>query len=568
MRGSLARWLLGLSVWLLAPAVFAAEPRFELTLLDTPTSDPSIATVVEGKLDSHFQPFKYSDVRVRTGVFWLKMRSLDAFHPAGLPVVIFRKSRMTELEIFAVRGGRATPLSRAVEFPEFGGLQDAVFVVPEGLSSGESLYARLYEPHSHSRNELGFSAGTLQAILARSAEHGRMIALAFGALLAMAFTALLMWLVLSDRLLILYATLFAFQSLYIAYLSGQGFEWPLLSYARGLTSFSPPVLTFAWNVPVSLTGAIACLFIRDIAELRHFSPKVYAAFGWFAVAFVLSAISNLAKLVGFGVQVTVAGNLLFIASGIFALSVAFLAWRRGNRAAGSFLVAWGLLESFTIGTAVYMIFATTDEAEHLLYYGLPLSMVAAAVLIALGLADRIRDQRHALSDAERRAQTDPLTGVLNRRSLIERLESACLRSQSRGLPIALLFIDLDHFKQINDTYGHVAGDACLAAIISPIQAELRQSDVIGRYGGEEFIVILSSADLAAAHPIAERICRRVSDVRVEGFGKPIRLTCSIGVASSDTLGVWGEHLIAQADAAVYAAKRMGRNCVHAARMAA
>jgi diguanylate cyclase (GGDEF)-like protein len=158
--------------------------------------------------------------------------------------------------------------------------------------------------------------------------------------------------------------------------------------------------------------------------------------------------------------------------------------------------------------------------------------------------------------------------VLNRRSLIERLESACKRAQTRGLPIALLFIDLDHFKQINDTYGHVAGDACLGAIIPPIQAELRQSDVIGRYGGEEFIVILSSADLAAAHPIAERICKRVSDVRVDGFGKPIRLTCSIGVASSDTLGVWGEHLIAQADAAVYAAKRMGRNCVHAARMAA
>ena len=130
----------------------------------------------------------------------------------------------------------------------------------------------------------------------------------------------------------------------------------------------------------------------------------------------------------------------------------------------------------------------------LLYYGLPLSMVAAAVLIALGVADRLRDQRLALTDAERRAQTDALTGVLNRRSLLERLDGACLRARARGLPIALLFIDLDHFKQINDSYGHPAGDACLAAIIGPIQAELRQSDVIGRYGGEEFVVILSSAE--------------------------------------------------------------------------
>ena len=215
--------------------------------------------------------------------------------------------------------------------------------------------------------------------------------------------------------------------------------------------------------------------------------------------------------------------------------------------------------------AVRFLFTPSADSSPLLYYyGLPLSMVAAAVLIALGVADRLRAQRLALSDAERRAQTDPLTGVLNRRSLIERLDAACLRARARGLPISLLFIDLDHFKQINDSFGHQAGDACLRAIIDPIHAELRQSDVIGRYGGEEFVVILSSADAAAAGPIAQRILERVAGVSVNGFGKPIRLTCSIGVASSDTLGVWGEHLIAQADAAVYVAKRQGRNQVQVA----
>jgi len=244
--------------------------------------------------------------------------------------------------------------------------------------------------------------------------------------------------------------------------------------------------------------------------------------------------------------------------------VAFLAWRRGSRAAGWFLVAWTLLEAFTIATAVRLLFTEPEGAEALLYYGLPLSMVAAAVFIALGVADRLREQRLALTEAERRAQIDPLTGVLNRRSIVERLDAACSRARARGLPIALLFIDLDHFKEINDTFGHAAGDACLGAIIGPIQAELRQSDVIGRYGGEEFVVILSSADAAAARPIAERILDRVADVQVQGFGEPIRLTCSIGVAASDTLGVWGEHLIARADAAVYSAKRSGRNQVQVA----
>jgi two-component system, sensor histidine kinase LadS len=419
------------------------------------------------------------------------------------------------------------------------------------------LYVHINVPGSESE-PVSFASSTLDRTLARGAEHARMIALVFGALMTVALAALLIWFVLAEQLFILYATMFFLQALYITYLSGQGFDWPWLSFARPLTSF-------AWNVPVSLSGAVACLFTREIADLRHFSPRIYAMFGWFAVAFLFVTIANLAKLIGFGMWVTALGNLLFITLAVFTMVVAFLAWRRGNRAAGWFMIAWALLEGFTMTAAVRFLFtASVDSSPLLYYYGLPLSMVAAAVLIALGVADRLRAQRLALTEAERRAQIDPLTGVLNRRSLIERLDAACLRARARGLPISLLFIDLDHFKEINDSFGHPAGDACLRAIIDPIHAELRQSDVIGRYGGEEFVVILSSADAAAANPIAQRILERVADVRVEGFGNPIRLTCSIGIAASDTLGVWGEHLIAQADAAVYLAKRLGRNQVQMA----
>ena len=383
-----------------------------------------------------------------------------------------------------------------------------------------------------------------------------MIALTFGALMSVSLAGLLIWFVLKDPLFILYATMFALQALYVTFISGQGFDWPLLSYGANLDAF-------AWNVPVALSGAVACLFTREIADLKRFSPRIYKAFGWFAVAFVLLAAANLAEFVGLLNVVNVIGNVMFIVAPIFTVIVCFMAWRRGNRAAGWFLIAWCLLEGFTIAAAVRSL-ASSPDSDGLFYYGLPLSMVAASILVALGVADRLRAQRVALSDAERRAQTDPLTGVLNRRSQIERLDAACARAKARGLPIALLFIDLDHFKQINDTFGHQAGDACLCAIIEPIHAELRQSDVIGRYGGEEFVVILSSADAAAATPIAQRIVERVADVRVTGFGEPISVTCSIGIAASDTLGIWGEPLLAQADAAVYVAKRSGRNQIHLA----
>jgi diguanylate cyclase (GGDEF)-like protein len=550
-------WLLG-AIAGLAPAIAAAAaPVFEVQVLDASVPSPAQAAVTDGSLDSFFGPFSYRETRRHGGAFWLRLQSVDSFTPPGVAALIVRKGRHLTVQPFVVRAGESTPLPRAVQLPEFAGAHDAVFVLPDGLAAGQPLYVRVTASGARGAEELSFSGSTLEQALARGAAHARMIALAFGAMMAMALAALLIWLVLSDKLFVLYATLFALQALYVAYFSGEAFDWPLFSYALRFPSN-------AWTVPAALSGAVACLFVREIADLRHFSRRVYDVFGWLAVAFVVLAFANLAELAGLGAAVAALGNVIFVGAAVFTLVVAFLAWRRGNRAAGWFLIAWGLLEAMTIVTAASLLLAEAGEADRLLYYALPMSMVAAAILIALGVADRLREQRVALTEAERRARIDPLTGVLNRRSLIERLEAACLRARARGLPIALLFIDLDHFKEINDSRGHPAGDACLAAIIGPIQAELRQSDVVGRYGGEEFVVILSSADVAAARPIAERIRARVADVKVDGFGEPIRLTCSIGVAASDTLNVWGEHLIARADAAVYAAKRSGRNSVQVA----
>lgn len=538
---------------------FAADAAaFDVQLLEAPVA--SASAVTSGSLDGQFRQWNYREARQRNAEFWLKLTATAGFDSDGTAALIVRKGRHLQTQFFLTRTGAALELRPAAELPQFRGVHDLVFALPQALAPGETLYAH-FVASGRGSETLEFSVAPLDQVLARGATHARMIALAFGALLAVSLAALLLWFVLRDKLFIMYATLFSLQALYICYLSGQGFDWPLLSLAGPLTSH-------AWNVPAALSGAVACLFAREIADLQRFSPRVYTFMGWLAITFVVLAFSNAAQLVGLGPAIAAIGNLIFLGTAVFTLIVALLAWRRGNRAAGWFLLAWILLEAFTITTSLRLLFTDVARADYLLYYGLPLSMVAAAILIALGVADRLREQRLALSDAERRAQTDPLTGVLNRRSLIERLDAACLRAQARGLPISLLFIDLDHFKEINDTHGHLAGDACLAAIIAPIQSELRQSDVIGRYGGEEFVVVLSSADAAAAQPIAERIRDRVAALRLEGFGTPIHVTCSIGIAASDALGVWGEQLIARADAAVYAAKRAGRNRVLFAEAAA
>jgi diguanylate cyclase (GGDEF)-like protein len=562
VRGLFAACIAALIASLASTAAIAAESTFDITVLNpaalNPAAvNPTVGAVTSGSLDDEFAALASNKPRRSVTAYWLKLKSTQNLASAGIPVVVMHAARQTHADLYAVRAGAPALLQQATQLPGFRGTQDTVFILGADQGVGQTLYAHIDFAGSES-DQVSFANSTLGNTLERGAEHARMIALTVGALIAVSLAALLIWFVLKDQLFILYATLFFLHALYMAYLSGQGFDWPWLSFARPLTSF-------AWNVPVGLSGAVACLFTREIADLKHFSPRIYDMFGWFAAAFVAITIANVAKIVGFGMLVNALGNLMFITAAVFTLVVAFLAWRRGNRAAGWFLIAWALLEGFAMTAAVRFLFtASVDSSPLLYYYGLPLSMVAAAVLIALGVADRLRAQRLALTEADRRAQIDPLTGVLNRRSLIERLDAACLRARARGLPIALLFIDLDHFKLINDSFGHQAGDACLRAIIDPIHVELRQSDVIGRWGGEEFVVILSSADAAAATPIAQRILERVAAVHVEGFGNPIRLTCSIGVAASDTLGVWGEHLIAHADAAVYVAKRLGRNQVQMA----
>lgn len=535
-------------------SVLAAPASVELAVLAPELPEPSPQAVTSGSLDGHFQPFNLREARNSGKPFWLRAQLAAQPESEGTAALTVRSGRHLHPTVYVAHGGGAVALPAAAALSGYRGVHDLVYALPDPQGPELPVYLRVTTSGSGAE-ELMLLVAPLRETMARGEEETRLIAGTFGALVAMSLAALLIWFVLPDRLFLLYAGLFSLQSLYIAYLSGQAFDWPLFSAAM-------PLGSHAWNVPAALGGAVSCLFVREIADLRHYSPRVYRIFGTLAWAFLALAVANGAKELGVGGWVTPLGNLLFVGTAAFTLVVSFLAWRRGNRAAGWFLLAWGLLEAFTIATAASLLIRDTEP--RLLYFGLPLSMVAAAILVALGTADRLREQRRALTDAERRAQTDSLTGVLNRRSFLERLEAACLRAKARELPISLLFIDLDHFKMINDSFGHRAGDACLVAVIEPMQAELRQSDVIGRYGGEEFVVILSSADVNAARAIAERILRRVAELRVEGFGSPIQLTCSIGVAASDLLGVWGEQLISSADAAVYAAKHSGRNQVQIA----
>jgi diguanylate cyclase (GGDEF)-like protein len=171
------------------------------------------------------------------------------------------------------------------------------------------------------------------------------------------------------------------------------------------------------------------------------------------------------------------------------------------------------------------------------------------------------EKNTALNDANQKLQklatTDPLTDLPNQRAMIAALDHELERGRRYGRTFAVLFVDLDQFKKVNDLYGHMAGDAVLKDVAEEMRQALRSADTLGRWGGEEFIVILPEADSAAALRAAERIREAVA-ARTFGEGKS-RLTASIGAASYPDDGANRNSLINAADRAMYAAKNLGRN---------
>ena len=216
---------------------------------------------------------------------------------------------------------------------------------------------------------------------------------------------------------------------------------------------------------------------------------------------------------------------------------------------------------------------------HYLVVPLPVQAPAWAALVAPGrrmlasedraaLVEMARDTvqqaeiAHAAFLLRRTAERDALTGGFNRRTL-DQLTARELKAAGQHAPLGVLFIDIDWFKRINDTHGHPCGDECLRKVASTVRAELRPHDVFGRYGGEEFLVLLPGQDAASARMVGERLRQAVEAATVEWQGETLGFTISIGMAALRE-GDDPDKLLARADKALYRAKREGRNRVCAA----
>lgn len=189
-----------------------------------------------------------------------------------------------------------------------------------------------------------------------------------------------------------------------------------------------------------------------------------------------------------------------------------------------------------------------------------MSMLTARVNLMLDRLERSKNELTKAKQAiEHQAAHDGLTGLLNRAAIRKTILREISRAKRGHSPVALLAIDIDHFKQINDTYGHPAGDEVLRTVALVIQSLLRPYDSLGRTGGEEFLVVAPDCDVEGASAIAERIRNSVSAAKTLTGKQSLSVTISVGVCSSSELGI--EELYQLADAALYDAKRNGRNRV-------
>jgi diguanylate cyclase (GGDEF)-like protein len=179
-------------------------------------------------------------------------------------------------------------------------------------------------------------------------------------------------------------------------------------------------------------------------------------------------------------------------------------------------------------------------------------------VVAMQAAESIYRAR-LFDKTERLATTDGLTGLTNHRTFQVRLDEQLAQAQRYGKRLSLILCDIDHFKSVNDTYGHPIGDVVLKGVARTLQKEARTTDVVARYGGEEFAVVMPETDAAGALVIAERIRERVKALVFETGQGPLRVTLSLGLAAVPDDAARKGELIERADACLYHAKRNGRD---------
>jgi len=517
-------------------------------LIDRLDGDAGIEAVLGGELDERFVAEDYAAVTPsRRGPVWYRIRLAHDWEATAPPVLSIADPQGLSLQTWLPPAYERVARDIYGTHPNHEFTRHALVVVlPRELRAHEAFYLRVDRGIATPRR---VAVRPIAEARARDLVDARLDVLFPAIQLATLLVMLSFFVVLRDRVYAYFVGQMLFIVLFEFYQYGLGHEVPPFDLLARLGERA------SWLM-ASLAAALAIDFARQFLGLGHIAARldrVLAALRWPLAALACLALLPFAH--GWWVIDVLALVLLLVAP--LLLAAGLVAWQQGGHRGGYYLCAWvpGLLCVIVRAVQLSLDWPQPPWLE----FAMPAAFAYASVVLAFGLADHIVSVRHERDVAHRLAEYDGLTGVLNRRAILARLRAAFLAARDRGRPLAVLFVDLDHFKRINDSFGHRAGDQCLRAVIAPIASELRQGDALGRYGGEEFIAVLPGAGIASAEGVAERIRRRVERLPLMVSGTRVGLTISIGVATIDAQTATADELIEHADAALYRSKSGGRN---------
>jgi diguanylate cyclase (GGDEF)-like protein len=345
--------------------------------------------------------------------------------------------------------------------------------------------------------------------------------------------------------------IFSFCLMNIAY-TGHGYLW-LWPEAVRWQQWANPMLMLVY----CFSGL---LFARYFLKLPSGFPKIAMALLYFKALFLIAFLyALLTEDQLLALQLAFGCVLLF---SVIMVSLGGMSYRGGNRSAGYFLLAslaaiiGSVITALTVlGLIVYSEFG---------FRAVELGMISDVILLTLALAESYNLNKEQRIKAQQMARTDPLTQLNNRRAFLEMVAPLWETCRRRDDNMAIILIDIDKFKTINDEFGHNSGDIILYEVAQAINRGRRRCDVLSRWGGEEFVLFLPQTSVVDAERVAEKVHQQIALLKLTLAHQQIQVTTSMGIAAVQGRNISLHELIAEADAYLYQAKSAGRNCTYSA----
>jgi two-component system, sensor histidine kinase LadS len=531
------------------PDIPPGEPLGKAATYMRETGSPlSLSQAMAAEAAHEFSPGTHSILTFGIGAdpVWIH---LAVSNPTGKVVarrLLIENSWIDHLDVYFVRDGQLIKSYRTGDRVPFGNrpLHGRFFAFRQDFAAGMTdIYLRVATP-----DPMVVPIFLLDRDEAVQREHiqGYSYGFVYGYLFALMAYNLMLYLSLRSRRNLLYAVFIAmFVAMNVAY-TGHGFSlfWPNHTILQN------------WIIPVlmMLFGTSGLAFARHFLDTRANFPRTHRIVVWTNNLFLLLLLVTM-----------LAGSQLYALLVSFAFSTFFsttmLVLGAMSLYSGYKFARYFLLASIAsmIGTTI-----TTLSVWGIIPYAdwkfrsVEMGMLIDATLLALALANQFRSIQMDHLRAEQRAARDPLTNLSNRRSFQEQALPIWSTSQRSGRNLSVIMLDLDHFKSVNDKFGHAVGDAALVATARALAEAAREGDIVARWGGEEFLFLLPETDIDAARALAERLQKTIRDIRIPVKSAEVALTASFGLAHclpQENL----ESMIARADSCLYQSKQDGRD---------